>query len=176
MSPPTSAYLLPHLLAAAADRDPGKEAVRARGRALSYGRLDAMANGVARTLIDGGVRPGDRVGVFAPKSPEVVAAVYGIMRAGAAYVPLDPKQPVLRAATVAGDCTVAGVVTTPSRAAELTAALGEHRPKVAILFDDRTGPVDLPCPQVSFDDAVADPSSTDPGVPAIDADLAYILY
>src|SRR5439155_6910283 len=136
---------LPQLLAAGAQRHPDRDAVRSRGRTLSYGRLDAMANGVARALLDGGIRRGDRVAVFAPKSPQVIASVYGIMRAGAAYVPLDPKQPVLRAATVAGDCTVAGVVTTPSRATELLEALGDHRPKVVMLFDDGSGPVDLPC-------------------------------
>ncbi len=171
-----SPYLLPHLLAASAQRDPEREAVRLRGEALSYGRLDSMANGVAHALIDGGVRQGDRVAVFAPKSPQVIAAVYGIMRAGAAYVPLDPKQPVLRAATVAGDCTVAAVVTTPSRAAELLEALSDHRPKVVILFDDGSGPVDLPCAQVPFDQATADTSAADPGVPTVDQDLAYILY
>src|SRR5205823_7755633 len=80
---------------------------------------------------------------------------------------------------VAGDCMVAGVVTTPARAAELVATLatlGDHRPRMVILVDDGTGPIDLPCEQVSFDQAVADHAATDPSVPAIDLDLAYILY
>jgi amino acid adenylation domain-containing protein len=58
----------------------------------------------------------------------------------------------------------------------LLPALGDHRPRVVILLDDGSGPVDLPCAQVAFDQATADPSATDPGVPAIDQDVAYILY
>ena len=93
-------FALHHLLSRAAAASPEREAVRCRGRSLSYRDLDAWSNGVARALVDGGVARGDRVGIFVPKDLEAVAAVYGVMKAGAAYVPLDPKQPVLRAARV----------------------------------------------------------------------------
>ena len=171
-----SPFLIPHLLTAAAESGPDRDAIQFRGRSLTYGRLDAMANGIARALVEGGIRRGDRVGLFAPKSPEVVAAVYGIMRAGAVYVPLDTGQPVLRAATVAADCTVAALVSTPSRADKLLAVPGQRRPRLVLLIDDGTGPVDLPCASVSFEQATADPEATDPGIAAIDEDLAYILY
>src|SRR5205823_1060347 len=115
----TTPYLLHQLLRDAAAGRPDHEAVRGCGTSLTYGQLDAAASGLARTLIEHGVRPGDRVAIFAPKGSETVTAVYGAMRAGAAYVPLDPKQPVSRAAIVAADCTVAAVVSTPSRAAAL---------------------------------------------------------
>ena len=55
---------------------------------------------MASALVDSGVRRGDRVGVLLPKRLEMVAAVYGIMKAGAAYVPIDAKAPVERGAMV----------------------------------------------------------------------------
>src|SRR2546425_3449546 len=95
-------YLLHQLLSAAAQRDPGKEAVRCAGRALSYGELEERSNSLARALMARGVERGDRVGVFLPKSVEMVVAVYGAMKAGAAYVPLDPLGPVRRAGAGGG--------------------------------------------------------------------------
>src|SRR2546423_9859878 len=90
------AFLLHQLLARAAGSDPEREAVRCAGTSLTYGELEAASNGVARALIAGGVRRGDRVGIHLSKRVESVAAVYGAMKAGAAYVPLDPKAPLRR--------------------------------------------------------------------------------
>jgi L-proline---[L-prolyl-carrier protein] ligase len=169
-------HALHHLLTRSAEAAPDREAVRSRGESLTYRELAAASNGVARALVAGGVRPGDRVGVFLPKSLETIASVYGIMKAGAAYVPMDPKQPVLRAALVAGDCTVAGVVTTPSRAPGLLEALAEHRPRIVILVEDGTGSKDIAVPSVAYREATADPDAAGPEVAVIDDDLAYILY
>src|SRR3990170_6611700 len=66
----TMVFALHQLLERAAEVDPAKEAVRCAGRSLTYGELDLAANAVAGVLIDGGVRRGDRVGLFLPKSVE----------------------------------------------------------------------------------------------------------
>jgi amino acid adenylation domain-containing protein len=118
------------------------------------------------------------VGILLPKSLEMVVAVYGIMKAGGAYVPLDPQAPVGRAAMVASDCSVAAVVTTPGRAVSLLQEMaGEgHKPEMVVLVEDGTGPVELPCPIVSYDEATSGPDLTDLQTPVIDQDLAYILY
>jgi amino acid adenylation domain-containing protein len=169
-------YVLHSLVSEAAQAEPAKEAVRCRGRSLTYGELEAASNGIARALIDGGVARGDRVGIFMPKSVEMVASVYGIMKAGACYVPLDPRAPVSRGALVAADCTIAALVTTPGRAAAIASAMPGHIPRVAVLVDDGSGPAELPYPAVSYSEATADRGASDPGVPAIEMDLAYILY
>jgi amino acid adenylation domain-containing protein len=170
------AYLLHRLVSEAAEASPHKEAVRCRGSALTYGELEAASNGVASALVDSGVRRGDRVGVLLPKSLEMVAAVYGIMKAGAAYVPIDAKAPVERGAIVASDCTIAGLVATPDRASALIGAMSQHRPRVAVLIDDEAGSPDPGCDVVSYAEATADPNAADPGVQALEIDLAYILY
>ena len=65
---------------------------------LTYGELDAWSNGVARLLRDEcGVQPGDTVAIRMPRSPGAIAAMLGILKAGATYVPIDPDAPERRA-------------------------------------------------------------------------------
>ncbi|MFF8940364.1 amino acid adenylation domain-containing protein [Streptomyces paradoxus] len=79
---------------------------------VSRGRLDAWATRIADRLRAEGVRRGDRVGLLAERSPAAVAAVLGILRAGAAYVPADPAHPDARITAVFSDADVATVVAT----------------------------------------------------------------
>lgn len=168
-------FLLQQYLTRAARADPGHEAVRCDGRSLTYGELDAVSNGLACSLLRGGVGHGNRVGIHLPKSVDMVAAVYGALKAGAAYVPLDPKAPVRRAAMVAADCAIAALVTTPGRAASLLPAMRHHLPRLVLLVGDGAEIPDLPVPSIRFAEA-ADPRPDAPDVPTIETDLAYILY
>jgi amino acid adenylation domain-containing protein len=170
------AFLLHQLLSQAAMAEPDREAVRCAGVSMTYAQLDAASNGVAQALVAGGVRRGDRVGIHLAKRVETVAAVYGVMKAGAAYVPLDPRAPLRRVGVVASDCTIRALVTTSSRAAPVLSALEQHRPKLAVLVDDGGEAGELPCPAVTYAEATAGPAAADPGVLSVDADLAYILY
>src|SRR5688572_27701155 len=115
---------LPELLTAAADRHGTGDAVVMDARRVSYAALEADANRFARSLRGCGVGRGDRVALWLPKSPEAIVALYGIMKAGAAYVPIDPNAPPARVAYIARDCEVAGLVTHAGRAAELDEAFG----------------------------------------------------
>jgi amino acid adenylation domain-containing protein len=170
-------YLLHQLLTRAAEREPDREAVRCRGESMTYAQLEAASNAIARALVDGGVGPGDRVGIHAPKDVRTVACVYGALKAGAAYVPLDPFAPVPRLAAIAADCTVAALAATPGRAAALIDGMREHghRPGLTVLIDDGGEAVDVPGRTVAYADAVA-AGGSDPAVPTIDMDVAYILY
>jgi amino acid adenylation domain-containing protein len=171
-------YVLHGLLSEAAHTEPGREAVRCAGQSITYGELDAAANGLARALIGEDVRRGDRVAILLPKSIEMVASVYGVMKAGAAYVPLDSQAPVTRGALVAADCTVAAVITTSRDAASLLSEMDArgHLPRVVVVVDEGGGPADLPCRALNYRQALTGPDVTDPEVPVIEQDLAYILY
>jgi amino acid adenylation domain-containing protein len=81
------------LVEAQAKRSPDATAVEAAGGALSYAELDGRANHLARRLRAFGARPGTCVAVGLQRSPELVIALLGILKAGAAYVPLDPQYP-----------------------------------------------------------------------------------
>ncbi|MEV6002185.1 amino acid adenylation domain-containing protein [Streptomyces griseomycini] len=73
--------------------DPEQAAVTFRGTTLSRAELARRAESVAAGLHSAGVRPGGRVGVLVPRSPDLIAVLLGILRAGLAYVPLDGTAP-----------------------------------------------------------------------------------
>ncbi|MGN7938179.1 amino acid adenylation domain-containing protein, partial [Pseudomonas sp. 22447] len=87
----------PHaVFEAQAGRTPQAVALAGDGQTLSYAELNAWANRIAHGLIALGVRPDDTVGLCARRSPQMVAGLLGILKAGAAYVPLDPQYPAQR--------------------------------------------------------------------------------
>src|SRR5689334_2581534 len=103
---------LDRLLEDAAHADPQHTALidPIRRQTLTYGELFDRASRNARVLAEAGVRSGDRVGLVLDKSFESVAWIYGILAAGAAYVPVDPHAPADRIAYVLEDCGVRGVI------------------------------------------------------------------
>ncbi|PSR58077.1 non-ribosomal peptide synthetase, partial [Nocardia sp. MDA0666] len=80
-------------------------------RVLTYAEFDARSNRLARYLIGRGIGPEQRVAVALPRSVELLVAVYAVLKAGAAYVPIDPDQPDERIRhildTAAPECTLA---------------------------------------------------------------------
>jgi len=99
-------YLLFHALEYYADISPEQEAVRLSGDHLTYQQLSERSNQLAHALLELGVRRGDRVGIYFNKCLESIVSLYGIMKAGAAYVPLDPFAPVERLRFVIRDCDI----------------------------------------------------------------------
>ena len=73
------------------------------GELLDYRRFAANAGAVARRLVAAGIRPGQTVAVCAPRSPELLAAIYGILMAGAAYAPLGADEPAARLSGILED-------------------------------------------------------------------------
>lgn len=147
---------LHRLVIEAAARRPGAEAVSGPSGSVSYRELDAMADAIAARLSRQGVRRGDRVVLWAGKSPATVAAMQAVLRLGAAYVPVDGSSPVARVAAIARDCAARVVATDHSRIARLSDELGAE-----VGYTQLDAPYD-PAPPVNTD--------TGPD------DLAYILY
>ncbi|QFG21429.1 condensation domain-containing protein [Actinomadura sp. WMMB 499] len=92
-------------------RAPDAVAVVAGGVVWTYGELNARANGVACALVGRGVVRGSLVGVRMERSPELVAVLLGVLKAGAAYVPLDVSHPQERLASIVAEAGVSVVVT-----------------------------------------------------------------
>jgi clorobiocin biosynthesis protein CloN4 len=105
-----------------ASRRPAGLAIASAGRQLSYGELDARANGVAARLIEAGLQAGDRVVLYSDKSADTVVAMQAVLRAGAAYVPVDSGTPALRAARIVADCAPRLVLCAGDPGDELTLA------------------------------------------------------
>lgn len=94
----------------AAER-PTHVAFRCRGEELSYGDLHRRASQLARHLIGQGVHPMDRVGIFMGKQLAMPIALYGILAAGAAYVPIDPRSRLERLEFILRDCGIQILIT-----------------------------------------------------------------
>jgi amino acid adenylation domain-containing protein len=86
-------YLLSHLLEETATTSPGALAVRSGDESLSFADLHDRAARLAAALRSVGVNPGDRVAIHLHKSVASWVAVHGVLRSGAAYVPIDPLAP-----------------------------------------------------------------------------------
>ncbi len=98
------------------ERTPDATAVTDRGRRCSYRELNEDANRLAWSLVAAGVGPGTIVGICLERSTAMVAAVLGVLKAGAAYLPLDPVNPDLRLHGLLADAGARIVITQSSLA------------------------------------------------------------
>ena len=147
--------------------DPEAPAVRAGEVELSYRELNARANQIARLLLARGVGPESVVGVALPRSPAWVAVMLGVMKAGAAYLPLDPDYPPARLSMVVHDAAPAYVVTIRDIGDELALAL----PDVAWLV------LDEPATETELDGlADSDVVDADRLVPLRVGNAAWVIY
>ena len=171
-----SSRVLPDLLTCSAERYPRHPAIVMDGREFTYEALEAASNRIAHTLLAHGVRRGDRVALYLPKAPEAIAALYGIMKAGAVYVAVDPAAPPQRLAFIARDCAVAALFTHSSRIATLeTEFAGQAPMRLTLLGDDGAAPSTLGGRPVVTWSGLA-PVTARPDVRIDSEDLAYILY
>ncbi|MEH1101550.1 amino acid adenylation domain-containing protein [Micromonospora sp. CPCC 205561] len=137
-------------------RDPGAVAVVAGPVELTYAQVDAAANRLAHHLRAAGAGRETVVGVCLDRDADLVPALLGVLKAGAAYLPLDPAQPAERIGYMLADARVRTVVTTTAQA-ELLAGFDGRR----VLLD--------------AGDLAGEPE-TDPGVARDPDDLVYVIY
>jgi amino acid adenylation domain-containing protein len=121
-SEPLDDVCLHDLIAARLRITPDAVAVTSDLETLTYRTLDALGNRIARTLVDAGVGPGMRVAVCLDRTPRMVAALLGVLKAGAAYVPLDPEYPRERLAYMLEDSAAVAILTTKDVAPLLPAS------------------------------------------------------
>ena len=112
---PACDTILDHF-AATVREAPNQVAAVHGNRVITYNELDAESNGVARLLAHLGVRIGDFVGVLEQRGIDFLVAILGVMKSGAAYVPLDPSYPVERIEHMVEDSRLACLVTRLSHA------------------------------------------------------------
>ncbi len=139
-------------------RRPDAVAVTFEGRSLTYRELNGRANQLAHHLKKVGVGPGVFVGLFLDRSFEMVVGLLGVLKAGAAYVPIDPEYPAERVAFMLRDAAAPVLLVRSRMAAELPPYHG-----TIVSLDDGWD-------TIARESTVNPPNSTAPG------DLAYMIY
>ncbi len=168
------AYVLQQLLSETASRFPERPAVWAHNGTLTYRELDERSNQLAHWLLARGVKKGDRVGIYFSKSIESVVSMFGVLKAGAAYVPLDPHAPVRRVEYIIGNCGIRTLITTQAKLQALTPGLLGENGFALLVGKPNCAPV--PAGAMAWDSLSALPKAPPPACSSIETDLAYILY
>jgi len=169
--------LLQDYLAASARRFPGKTAVTDGSRSFTFQELSVFSSRIAHRLKAMGVSRQDRVAVCLPRSIEFPAAVNGILRADAVYVPIDPKSPAHRWEHIFNDALPRVLICEQRTLPAAQAALGETWVRIqpllvgsgSALGGSAAGEISEPSPPVVDEGLVPVPTHSPD-------DLAYILY
>ena len=111
-APAPAAVTIPAMFAEQVSRSPAAVALRCGDRSVTYQELDAAAKRLARLLISRGVGPGCYVALLMERSAEAIAAMLGVLKAGAGYVAIDPGLPDARMQFVLSDAAPVAVITT----------------------------------------------------------------
>ena len=167
--------LVHELLEERARRSPHSTFLIADGESHTFAGIDARSSAIAAGLDDLGVRAGDRVAIVLPNSTAFVASLYGVLKAGAVVVALNPDTTAERLAFVLADCEVRVVIATAALRVVAGEAVAASESVVAVVWD---GPGSL-AGDLTLDALAASASSGDAvhaGARRIDADLAAIIY
>ncbi|XP_055309885.1 uncharacterized protein LOC129573419 [Sitodiplosis mosellana] len=150
---------LHHIFEAQVERDGQTIAVEYKGKTLSYAELNAESNRLAHYLIERGVKSDDRIALCVERSATMIIAMLGILKAGAAYVPLDPAYPSQRLTNTLHDADPIFLLTDATG----RKVLGDH--KVPVIDLDEPLPDDL---------SIDNPDVTSLGLTP--NHLAYVIY
>lgn len=165
-------YLLSQLVDQSAERFPEREAFRFGKEAFTYAQMAQRTSQLAHVLAARGVRRGDRVGIFMNRCLETAIAIHGVLKAGAAYVPLSPFAPASRTHFLLHDCGIRHVITEPSQRRALDALItSDVKLDTLIGLDGNTA-----IPSVSWEEVATFPESRSPDVRVLADDLAYVMY
>ncbi|MBO4400577.1 MAG: amino acid adenylation domain-containing protein [Selenomonadaceae bacterium] len=127
-----------------AAKNPDKIALIAADCSLTYGELDASANKIANALIERGVEPRNRIALLLPRTSREIIAMFGVLKAGCAFIPCDPEYPADRIRQILEDSAAPYVITTADRldgekfvdVENLLATGNSTKPQVEISSDD----------------------------------------
>lgn len=160
----------------AASKWPDRLAVQEPGGgSITYRDLGELSDRLRDRLVQLGVRPGDRVGFWIRKSIDGVATIFGALKAGAAYVPVDPSAPPTRNGYILADCGVAAIVVESRFEAALLAEMSQHGVDPEILVIGGSGGGVYLRAALDEEDRRAQAPLAKTVAPQPD-DLAYILY
>ncbi|MBI2951531.1 AMP-binding protein [bacterium] len=166
--------LVHQFLEDSAKRYPDKTCLVFQDRRLTYSEVEAQANALSRGLVQKGVRRGDRVILWHDNSVETCVALFAVLKAGAAFVALNPAVKRDKFLFVAQNCRARLILTSDGRLSQVRDGLWEACPEAQVVTVGDTSPS---FPKVSsYDELVSCHPASPPGVRCIDRDLAGLIY
>ena len=148
---------LPQLIGRAAARYPNKTAVTFKNETLTYRTLEERSNQLAACLIEKGIQRGDLIGLASDRSADLLISLLGILKAGAAYIPLDPEYPHER----------------------IEYMLEDSQAKMLLVSSAYSGKFHSPAEELVIEELWQELENYPATVPVIQStgtDLAYVLY
>jgi len=165
-------YTLPHTVINSAARLPNKIAFTDGQKSLTFQELKNRMDQVANLLQKLDVKKGDRVGVYLNRGLETAIAIYGVMRAGGIYVPLDSKSPAKLTRFLIKDCGIKVLITNPSQTRNVRTVLSEqHDLETIIGLKEGTS-----IPNISWKKVEAESVEFKAEFQILEEDPAYIIY
>src|SRR5215471_6704124 len=159
------AYVLHQLLTESAVRCPDAEAVRLLNDTITYRELETRSNQLAHALIKSGVVPGDRIGIYLQKSPAAIVSIFGVLKTGACYVPVDANAPGPRLLGIARQCEFRALITSCTLSEKLRSTSTQEWPISVTFFVDKMPDVPaLAAQPLSFADILPSQPVTPPSV------------
>ena len=173
------AFLLHQLLSESAAKYPDKEAIAFRDQSMTYAELERETNKLAHTLLGIGVDRGEQVGIYMNRCITSIVAVFGILKAGATYVPIDPMSPPSRLGYIMNKCGMKFMLTFQEKLANIERVFPENSSLEGILVMNGSDSGSRSLGSTKLIDWQEIRGVTRGGAPwtnAIDSDLAYILF
>lgn len=171
-------YLLHQILSESAAKYADRKAVLYKDHAITYAELERESNRFAQGLRRIGTGQGERVGIFLNRSIDSIVSVFGTLKAGAAYVPIDPMCPPARLKYIIDKCRLKLLVTSHNKLDKIASAFPMPPSAAVLVMDGKQAAPSWPgpLPAVAWPQIRTQLSDEAPNVDAIDRDIAYILF
>jgi amino acid adenylation domain-containing protein len=173
--------LLHHLLTESSVTYPEKTAVAFKDTTITYSSLETKSNQLALMLSKHGITRGDRIGIKLGKSIESIIALFGILKAGAIYVPLDPLAPIAKVNHIITHCGIECIITSAEHLQIFKSGpQSECLPLRSVILtgpkrEEEVNPVEN-VEVISWEEVSGQPGEKHYDVPLSDSDPAYILH
>jgi len=171
--------MIHHFLSSSAQKSPDAPLVIHKSERASYGDLERASNQIARLLLDGGLKRGDRLGLLQPNSIGYVASYYGALKAGAVVVPLHAATDARALRRLLGDCEATGLIAAAG-ALERIEKASEELPLLRLVVLPRAEAEAIRLPahirRLPRERAGELPGDSAPAVTGIDLDREMIIY
>ncbi len=164
--------LLTDIVKQSSKKFPKQEVFRLGDCSITYACLEQKMIQLSRVLFDLKVQKGERVGIYMGRSLETAIAVYGILNAGAVFVPLDPLAPRARTCSLIKDCGIRHLISNPEQNTALEKIASNGTKLKSIIGIKKEWSLKT----ISWEEVFLSVNITDPNIKILEDDLAYIMY